>query len=358
MAEIDPDMLEPLVLRGEDKEQYLQNLEKGFMKLSSVLGSGNLDSSISEYVSSIAKTISLLRYKDENKDPKDNIGIYKEIKMDKRSGFPTVEEMVLFSSKAASAEKDLKRLGTTQEAGKKAIDVLLNYPASDKSIEELEKANDTIRAINFAHRLQVRDYIDLPKGVGSKTMDIDLIGETDKVENFKSFYAAWDITKYFFSAYCIHMDDDKEKYMKLGPDKPGHVFKRESEWAVSDEVKQIMATNFGLNPTHYFKKLNELEGIHPKKVSYLGIESFESKHRSKFFGNEFKMNPGAGILTATVITLTGREEEGQGKTRQTVYDAAKDSEAKLYVICSDDVKAGVIDYYKHNKNIEFEIIPF
>lgn len=362
MTVFDPTILEPVTLSDEDKEVYLKNLEKAFTKISLVLGSsGNIDASISGFASSISKTMSLFQYNDGNSDPTKNTGVYKEINIDRRSGFPALEDMVVFSSKAASASQDLHRLGSTREAAEKAADVILNWEPSDESIQELEKANETIRMINFLNRIQARDYVDLPEGVGSKIINIDLIGENDKVENFKLFYAAWDLAKHFFSSYTVLLDDDKEKYMKIvGPEKPGHVFKesQSGSWLVSEDVKKILGSSFGLHPQHYFIAFNELEGIHPQKMIYFGIERFESKHSSKHFTDLLKTHSNAGILTATIINIKGREEVGNGKTRKTKFDQDKDSSGKLYVICSDNVKAGVMEYYKHNKQIEFEIIPY
>ena len=358
MTEVDVALLEPIVLSGEEKEIYLENLEKAFAKLSSVLSAEDVDASIPDYVAEISRTAGLLRYNQGSKDPRDNTGTYTEVNMDKRSGFPTLEEMVLFSSKAASAQSDLKRLGTTREVAAKAADVLLNKESSDESVEELEKANGAVRAINFSNRLQNRDYADLPEGIGSKIMIVDLIGEDNQVENFRLFYAAWEFTKHFFNAYSVHLDDDKEKYMRIGPEKPGHIFKEGEQWKPSEDVRRMLASSFGLAPEHYFNAFNILEGIHPQRICYLGIERFESKHSSEYFTDVLKMNPNAGILTATLITIKGREEEGEGKKRQTKFDQTRDANAKLYVICSDEVKSGVIEYYKHNKNVEFEIIPF
>ena len=190
---------------------------------------------------------------------------------------------MLFSSKAASAESEIKRLDKKKVTAKKAVDVLLNWDLSENGRSELQNLSDIIREINFNNSLLERNYADLSEGVSSKTSILELVEETDQVELFKLFYAGWDIGKGFFCAYSILLEDDKEKYLKIGPDKPGHVFKSSDsgKWQYGDEIRSLLASSFGLHPQHYFNALNQLEGIHPKQVSYLGFYLFESKYSPK-----------------------------------------------------------------------------
>ena len=357
----DSELLEPANLENSDKEIYVENLERSMLTLSGVLSknSGN-ESSLTGYVKQISRTMNLFRYTRDQENPSDNTGIYKELKIDPRYGFPTLEEIVLFSSKAATAEKELKRLGKKSNAAQKTADVLLNWDPSEKGLNEITRLHDTIREINFFQRLTKRDYADLPEGVSSKITEITLVEETDRIERFALFYAAWDIAKGFFSAYSIILDDDKEKYLRIGPDKPGHIFKSDddSAWKVSDEVRSILVSSFGLHPQNHFGALNSLEGIHPKEIRYLGIEGFESRFASRNFKEIINRHNNAGILVATVITLTGEREIGEGKTRQTKFDMEKDADASLHIICSEETNSELIEYYKHNKHIDFTITPY
>lgn len=357
----DPELLEPANLENSDKEIYVENLERSLLTLSGLLSqNGGNGPSLTGYVKQISHTMNLFRYTRDQENPSDNTGIYRALKIDPRYGFPTLEEIVLFSSKATSAEKELQRLGKKDKAAQQTADVLLNWDPSEKGLEEITRLHDSIREINFFERLMRRDYADLPEGVSSKTTQITLAEESEQIERFALFYAGWDIAKGFFSAYLIILDDDKEKYLRLGPEKPGHIYKSDddSTWNLSDEVRSILVSSFGLHPQNHFGALNNLEGIHPKQISYLGIEGFESRFASKNFKEIINRHNNAGILVATVITLTGERETGEGKTRQTKIDLEKDSDASLHVICSEDTKSELIEYYKHNKYIDFTITPY
>ena len=59
-------------------------------------------------------------------------------------------------------------------------------------------------------------------------------------------------------------------------------------------------------------------------------------------------------MSATIITLNASGENGNGKNRQSTL-TEKDATAKLYIVCSDAIKSGVIEYYKHNKNYKDEL---
>ncbi len=358
---VDAEILEPVKISGQDKETYAGNLEKSFSVLAGTLGSSDsADSSQAGYVEKIAKTVSLLKYNIEQENPANNTGIYTEMEIDGRFGLPSLESLVLFSSKAASADRELQRLGNKSDTAKKVIDVLYNWDPGEAGFREIQSQNDRIREIDFYRRLKNCQYADLPSGTSSRITDINLISENKQVENFVIFYAGWDIGKGFFCSYSIYLDDDKEKYMRLGPEKPGHIFRDSSSapWQISQEVRSLLLSSFGLHPQHYFSALNELEGIHPQKIYYTGFEGFESRHAAKDFTEIIKRHQNSGLLKATTIKLEGHDVEGSGKTRQTKVDLEKDSSAALYIVCSEKIKSEVIEYYKHNKHVNFEILAF
>ena len=271
-------------LTGEEKEVYLANLERGLAKLSSVLDSKTgVDGSITDFVNKITSGVDLFRYRTGQQDPRDNTGIYKELGVYKKFGFPKVDEFVRLSALVGSAEEKLTKLKRKDEYASEAIRVLIEYPAGEEAKRILRENADQIREINFLGRIQQHDFAYLPSGIGSKEINYDLIGEDEKVEKFRAFCAGWNMAGGFFSIYALHLDDDKSKRFLRG-EHPGHVFREDDDslWEGSDEVKEIFkGIGFGQHPRFYFDAFNQLEGIHPKKVISLSFERYETKHSSE-----------------------------------------------------------------------------
>jgi hypothetical protein len=343
--------LDPETLTGDAKETYLRNLEQSLRKLSRTLGSAaGVDATLANYVGKLAVTAQLLQYRQGEADVRNNTGIYKEVDIDLRSGFPTMDKIILFSNDVSKARERLTALGTTKEVGQEASDVLFNWDASEESRTKLIELEDRLREINFYNRVLTHDFVDVSEGLGSHTTVIDLLSEDKEHEHFSMFYAGWDMAKLFFSAYSMLLDDDRVKY--LFTERPGHIFKTpgSSNWEISPEVNEILLAKFGTHPAQYFTSLERLEGIDPIRISYIALDAFETTHANKTFTPVLQSQPDAAVLVGTLIT----SECPQGQQ----FDHAKNTKAKLYIVCSDSIKASVMDYYTHNQTVEFDIVPF
>ncbi len=354
-------ILDPAKLTGSDKEEYLFSLSDSLKTLSSsIADESKLNSTLTEFLDNNASMVELLKYYTDQNDPVNNTGVFSEIEIDTRFGFPGLEYIILFSSKSASGEKELKRLGSKDKIAESVIDTILNGDDRKRDLNIIDESDLKIRKINFYERLKIKDFTELQEGLASKNIHIKLINEDQAVENFNLFYSGWDLSKGYFSAYSIELDDDKEKYMKIGPEKPGHVFKDEENkhWKIGSEIRSLLGASFGLHPKHYFDSLNKLEGIHPRSIQYLGLERFESRHSNKNFKDIIDRHPNSVVLTATLITLEGGEETGFGKTRQTKLDIEKNSSLTIYAICSEKIQSEVIEIYKHSEFVNFKVIPF